>query len=606
MVAILGRVSLRRGAVGLATVVGLGLPWAAVKAQPLASSTGASASAAFTAAESLEGNYLSAYIAVAARDTTAAAAFYREALKEDPANPELLERAFVSLLADGDVAGAARAAERLTGREGTNAFAQLALGVRALKAKQYTSARTILARGGKGRAADLLATLLTAWSYAGSRDAKRALDTVAGIKGELAFGVFRDYHAGLIAELVGNEVEAEARLKAAYDAEKTTLRIVDAYGRLQARKGQGEAALATYRAYETGSQRHPFVRYAMDQLAAGKPLPSFIQTPQDGAAEVLYGLGSAGSRSGDELLSIIYLRLALYLNPDHSLALVTLSEAFERMRRTEQSIEVLRRVPAASPLKASAEIKIGLSLEQLGRGDEALRELERLTAARPDDTEALIALGSVQRSRKNYAEAAEVYGRAIERSASDDPALWVLHYYRGTAYERAKDWPKAELDLKKALELVPEAVPLGRSQVLNYLGYSWVDQNLNLDEAFKMLKRAVELNPRDGMIIDSLGWAYYRFGRYEEAVRELETAAELKSGDPVINDHLGDAYWHVGRKLEATFQWQHAKDSNPEPDDLKKIEEKLLNGLPEITSPAEARNLPGEERPATEPTRSGG
>jgi tetratricopeptide (TPR) repeat protein len=212
----------------------------------------------------------------------------------------------------------------------------------------------------------------------------------------------------------------------------------------------------------------------------------------------------------------------------------------------------------------------------------------------------LVALGNVYRARKQYAEAAPIYGRAIARTPEGDPGLWPLYYYRGTAYERAKDWPKAEADLKKAMELVPDSQPIGKSQVLNYLGYSWVDQNINVDEAFKLLKRAVELNPRDGMIIDSLGWAYYRLGRYEDAVRELEKAAELKAGDPVINDHLGDAYWHVGRRLEAKFQWQHAKDSNPEPDDLKKIEEKLANGLPEAPKPAEA------EQKAGEPQKSGG
>jgi Flp pilus assembly protein TadD len=96
-----------------------------------------------------------------------------------------------------------------------------------------------------------------------------------------------------------------------------------------------------------------------------------------------------------------------------------------------------------------------------------------------------------------------------------------------------------------------------------------------------MLKRAIDLSPRDGMIIDSLGWAYYRLGHYDDAVRELEKAVELKPGDPVINDHLGDAYWRVGRRLEARFQWQHAKDSNPEPDDLENIVRKLENGLSE-------------------------
>jgi tetratricopeptide (TPR) repeat protein len=88
------------------------------------------------------------------------------------------------------------------------------------------------------------------------------------------------------------------------------------------------------------------------------------------------------------------------------------------------------------------------------------------------------------------------------------------------------------------------------------------------------------------MIIDSLGWAYYRLGRWDDAVRELEKAIELKPGDPTINDHLGDAYWRSGRRLEGKFQWQHAKDLNPEPEDLAKIEAKLKDGLPELEKPA--------------------
>lgn len=553
----------------------------------------------FATADTLEGNFLSAYVAGAARDTAAAATFYREALKEDPRNPELLERAFISLLADGDYASATKAAERIVARDSNNSLAQLALGVRALKAKQYSTARSFLQKGSRGRAADLTASLLGAWSYAGSGDGKRALEAAAGLRADRGFAVFRDYHSGLIAELVGNAAEAERYLKAAYDAEKTTLRIVDAYGRLLSRRGRPEQALEVYRGFEALSPRQPFIRTAIAELTAGRTLPTLIATSQEGAAEVLYGLGSAGIQQGDELASMIYLRLALQLHPEHGLATVTLADVVDRLKRTEQAIDILRRVPANSPLKASADIQIGLDLEQLGRGEEAVRELDRLMKQRPDDNEVLVALGNVLRARKRYAEAADVYGRAIARAKDDEPGLWTLHYYRGTAFERAKDWPKAEADLQKALSLVPEAQALGRSQVLNYLGYSWVDQNLNLDEAFKMLKRAVELNPRDGMIIDSLGWAFYRYGRYEEAVRELEKAAELKAGDPVINDHLGDAYWKVGRRLEAKFQWQHAKDAEPEPDDLKIIEAKLERGLDDEKPAEAARVMP-------DPAKSGG
>jgi tetratricopeptide (TPR) repeat protein len=559
-------------------------------------------SSVYTPADSLEGNFLAAYIAGASRDTAAAAVFYREALRDDPKNPELLERAFLALLADGDLAAAGQAAERVVARNPANGLAQLAIGVRAFKAKQYAQARSHLGHGPRARAADLTSTLLTAWSWAGSRDGKRALEIAGGIKGERGFAVFRDYHAGLVADLVGNEAEAERRLKAAYEVDKTTLRIVQAYSRFLARHGRVPQAIEILRAYDvTVAQRHPLIKGDIDSLSAGRLLPPLIGSAQEGAAEVLYGLGSAGVQQGDELASIVYLRLALHLDPDHSLALVTLADNFERLKRTDLAIDILKRIPATSPLRPMAEIQVGLNLEQLGRGEEAIATLERLIKQRPDDNDVIVALGNVQRSRKKYDDAAETYGRAIARMKEGDPGLWPLYYYRGTAYERAKQWPKAEADLKKALELVPGTQPIGKSQVLNYLGYSWVDMAVNLDEAFKMLKRAVELNPRDGMIIDSLGWAYYRFGHYEDAVRELEKAAEVKSGDPVINDHLGDAYWKVGRRLEARFQWQHAKDSEPEPDDLKKIEAKLANGIPEEERATEAKST----GPANDTARGG-
>ncbi|MFL5234721.1 MAG: tetratricopeptide repeat protein [Microvirga sp.] len=558
---------------------------ACVAASPAAAArslaTRAPAASGFEPADSLEGNYLAAYIAGALRDTAAAASYYRETLKADPRNPEVLERAFVSFLADGAMPDAFRLADRVVGRDNANGLAHLALGAKHLKAKQYATARAHLAKGGRGRAADLTATLIAAWAYAGAGDGKKALETVDKLKGERAYAVFRDYHAGLIAETVGNQAEAEKRLKSAYEAERNTLRIVDAYARLQSRRGQKEAALQTYAAFEAVLPRHPIVRDAVEQLKSGRTLPPLVATAQEGAAEVLYGLGAAGNTQGDELPAIVYLRLALYLNPEHPLALVTLADVFERLKQLDRANEIFTRIPEQSPVRPTAEIQIGLNLEQMGKGEEAVAQLERLKQRRPDDIEVLMALGNVQRSRKKYPEAAETYSKAIERIGTPNRSHWSLFYYRGSAYERAKEWAKAEADLKKSLELVPDGLPSAKGQVLNYLAYSWVDQNINIDEAFAMLKRAVEISPRDGMVIDSLGWAHYRLGHYDEAVKELEKAIELKPGDPVINDHLGDAYWKVGRHLEARFQWQHAKDSSPEPEDLPLIVKKLEHGIEE-------------------------
>ena len=151
---------------------------------------------------------------------------------------------------------------------------------------------------------------------------------------------------------------------------------------------------------------------------------------------------------------------------------------------------------------------------------------------------------------------------------------WRLFYVRGIAFERLGEWPKAEADFKRALELEPDQ-PL----VLNYLGYTWVEQGRNLDEARTMIEKAVELRPDDGYIVDSLGWVAYRLGDFEEAVHQLERAVELVAGDPIINDHLGDAYWQVGRLHEARFQWQRVLTLDPEDDLADQVRRKIADGL---------------------------
>ena len=574
----------------LALLLAAGLPQTGLAAQPKESTP----TLDYEPAESLEGNFLSAYIAGAARDTTAAATYYREAVKADPRNAELVERAFISLLADGALPDAFRSAERLVSRDATNGLANLALGVRQIKAGQWAAARQNFSRSGKGAATDLTATLLTAWSYAGAGDGKKALETVGKLRGERYYNTFRDYHAGLIASVTGDSAEAERRLKAAYEADRNTLRIVDAYARQEASMGRTDLAIQAYSDFDQVAPRHPMVRDALDKLKAGKPLTRLIANAQEGAAEVLYGLGSAGSTQGDELPAVIYLRLALYLAPDHALARLTLADTLDRMKQPERANEAYAQIPANSPLKLNADIQAGLNLEQMGKSDEALAHLDAAMKAHPDDIDVITALGNVQRARKQYAEAAATYTRAIDLIGNRPLAnYWTTFYFRGTAYERAKQWPKAEADLQKALSLVPASQPAARAQVLNYLGYSWVDQKINIDEAFKLLQQASDASPRDGMIVDSLGWAYYRLGRWDDAVRELEKAIELKPGDPTINDHLGDAYWRAGRRLEGKFQWQHAKDLNPEPDDLAQINEKLKDGLPDAEKPtATAESLP--------------
>ena len=305
-----------------------------------------------------------------------------------------------------------------------------------------------------------------------------------------------------------------------------------------------------------------------------------VHDAKDGAAEVLYGLGGAGSRQqGDELPALIYLRLSLYLRPSNALAAVTLANLFDQLKQPDQAIAAYQMVPATSPLRAGADIQSALELQALGKADEAMQRMSEIVAEQPHDADALSSLAGLQRAAKKYAEAAATYDKAIAAVGIPQRDNWTLFYFRGICFERDKQWPKAEADFKRALELVPDQ-PL----VLNYLGYTWVDRGVNLEEALKMLRRAVELRPDDGYIVDSLGWAHFKLGQFAEATQTLERAIDLKPADPVLNDHLGDAYWRVNRRTEAHFQWNHARDMGPDPGDLPEILKKIKDGLPDVTS----------------------
>jgi tetratricopeptide (TPR) repeat protein len=268
---------------------------------------------------------------------------------------------------------------------------------------------------------------------------------------------------------------------------------------------------------------------------------------------------------------------------------LSLADLYESVKKPQMAIKVYERVPANSPLKRNAQIQLATDLDAADRSDEAIKILKGVTAEDPKDLEAIMALGNIERGRKKFADCVVTYSHGIDAlpkpddKAGEDKGNAVYYYYRGICEERSKQWSKAEADMRKALELQPE-----QPHVLNYLGYSWIDQGINLDEGMKMIKRAVEQRPDDGYIVDSLGWAYYRIGNYDDAVKNLERAIDLKPEDPTINDHLGDAYWRVGRTLEAKFQWSHARDLKPEPDDLPKIEAKIENGLPDDPSSAAA------------------
>jgi tetratricopeptide (TPR) repeat protein len=251
-----------------------------------------------------------------------------------------------------------------------------------------------------------------------------------------------------------------------------------------------------------------------------------------------------------------------------------ISGLYEQYQLIPKAIAALGKIGPSSPLYWQARLRIAALDAQQEKFDQAVTRLRALVAEKPDRIDAALTLADLLRGKERYAEAVQAYDTAIQRLHNIEERHWSVFFGRGIVLERLKQWPKAEQDMKKALELSPE-----QPHVLNYLGYSWIDQGLHLDSGMKMLERATELRPDDGAITDSVGWAFYRLGQYDKAVEWLERAIEQKSDDATITEHLGDAYWHVGRLREARFQWERALNQKPDKDRLPLIKDKLANGL---------------------------
>lgn len=527
----------------------------------------------------LFGSYLAARHAAHENDTRAAAEYYREAVKEDPDNNVILERAFLLEISSGNLTGAVDLADRLTEIDERHRLSRYALGVIALRARQFTEARRHFALSDKrGPIGEMVSSLLIAWSHQGSGDTEKALQIVDELDGPDWFGIFKSYHSALIADLAGRSVQARSHYAAAYAADSSLLRVAEGYARFLARTGETEKAVDLLETYEKVIPDHPIMSALLAEVKRGGAPDPMIRSTPEGAAEGLYGIGSALGRERGNDLAIVFLEFARHLHPTSPQILVALGNIHEQNENYDLAIEMYDGIPTASPYSSGARIQAALNLNELEREQEAIDKLLDLITDQPDNLEALRSLGFVYRVHERYEEAVDIFTRAIKQVGEIGPDNWRLLYSRGISYERLKQWDKAEPDLVQALELNPDS-----PQILNYLGYSWIDQGLYLDKAMDMIRRAVEQRPDDGFIVDSLGWAHYRLGNYDEAVTALERAVHLKPNDPVINDHLGDAYWKVGRKIEARFQWEQAKAFDPTPEVLEVIERKLESGLIETS-----------------------
>jgi tetratricopeptide (TPR) repeat protein len=537
----------------------------------------AAASPAPVGAASLAGAYLAGMQADARNDYAEAARYYGEALSRDPENLTIAQNAAVARVALGDIDAAAVLADRLASAIPGSPIAVLVQLADALAAGEYDLAEAVSGRAGPD-ANPLLTGLVAGWIEAGRDDFAAAQARFDAMTANEALAAYGQYHKALALALAGDFIGAEAILAGGEGGEPLHLSraALIAHAQILAQIDRVDEAVALLD--ETLASGFPDVTLIdlRDRLAAGEEV-AFTQVTraQDGAAEAYLTLAEALNAPDSDRLALLYARLASHIRPDLIEARLLAAEVLERQGQYALATAALNDVPPDSPWFVTAEIRRATTQRAAGDEEAGLATLAALAERRPDLIEVHSAHGDALRVAERYEEAAAAYTRAIDLIGTPQPLHWILYYTRAISYERAGNWPPAEADFRQALELEPD-----QPMVLNYLGYSLVEQRRNLEEALDMIERAVAGQPDDGYITDSLGWVYYRLGRYEEALPQMLRAVELAPVDPVINDHLGDVLWKVGRKREAAFQWRRALSFGPADDlDMDRVRRKLEVGL---------------------------
>jgi tetratricopeptide (TPR) repeat protein len=525
------------------------------------------------------GAYLAGRAAGQKLDTPAAVEYMARALAADPESAELVGRTMLAALADGRDLQAVLLARRQAARNEASLMAGLILLAEDAKNARFDDVARRAASLPRQSAGPILGPVLAAWAAAGEGDPARGFEMLQALADGERLKGFYAISAALLADRAGKREEATRLFAVAREAPLPGLVVVRVAQMIAAR---GDAAEAT-RLETALSEGADDSGLLQGRLAAGVPV---VPDAAAGMAETLFALGAIVRAQDSGEFALLLARLALLIRPDHAAALMLVADVLDADDRHDVAAAAMARVPETDPLSPLARLRAALLLERAGKTEESLAALHRLADAYPDRPQPWARMGDVLRGRKRFAEAADAYGKALDRIARPLPArAWAVLYARGMSLERSQQWREAEADFVAALELSPE-----QPYVLNYLAYTWVDRGEHLDRGKAMLERAVELAPNDGHIVDSLGWALYRLGDFAGAVKQLERAVELEPADAVLNDHLGDAYWRVGRRAEARFQWQRALSSKPEPEDAAKIEAKLRDGLPdEPRTPAAQR-----------------
>ena len=294
-------------------------------------------------------------------------------------------------------------------------------------------------------------------------------------------------------------------------------------------------------------------------------------------AEFFYLVSNLYSSQEEFEQSNFYLNISYFLNKKFKINLSLMADNYFLNENYEQSLKVLEIFNLKDDLYYWFKIKqTGKIITEQRNKEESLKFIEsNFKKIKNPSNKILFDLAAVYKNSKKYEKSIDLYTSIMSTTDKSSLNYADLLYRRGGSYERIKEYKKSDRDLLSALDLIPN-----NSYVLNYLAYSWLERDKNINKAISMLEKAYKENDNDPYIIDSVGWGYYLVGRYTDAEKYMRRAIELMPNDPIVNDHYGDILWKMNRKIQARYFWKSVlKMNDTEKEMIDTIKEKLIKGL---------------------------
>ena len=387
-------------------------------------------------------------------------------------------------------------------------------------------------------------------------------------------------------ERAGRVADAEATLRQALEEHPNRFVVYARLARIRRSNGDraGEAEIYREVLAEYPDHYGTLVSLGEAQIALSE-MEGAILTYREiadlypGDLQVIRRLASLEFSAGHYEEAAARLQTAFLQNPDHYEFAYSLGQILRALGQRQEASEYLVLVPATHPLFVESRLQLALISEESGQLDEALLEIERLRELRPHRSLDFHA-ASLRARTEDFEGGAALLQTMLDDSPNDPEIL----YQMGVLYGLQKDTEQALIYMQLVLEENPE-----NAQALNYIGYTWAERGENLDEAEKLIEQAVSLAPRDGYILDSLGWLYAQKARplldgdrrkeglelLDRAIEQLILADELTGGDPVVSEHLGDVYLMLDERTRALDFYEQAAHQGPRVDEQPKLFDKL-------------------------------